>query len=150
MLDAAAREFPYELIVAAKSSQLLGRSMAQLNDSIFPASPEAYGCIDEIIVADNRLTHDGPAITAIRRWLFSGGHLWIMLDRVEPQLVELLLGDEFTGQVVARAELTTVRIAPTIPTAGVETSVREYDQGVAIVRTLVSDVEVSYTVDGWP
>lgn len=149
-LDAAARELPYELIVACKSSQLLGRAMAQLNDSIFPAAPEAYACIDQIIVADNRLTHDGPAIAAIRRWLFSGGHLWIMLDRVEPQLVELLLGDEFHCQVVDRVELTTVKIVPVVRAVGEEISMREYDQGVGMVRTLISDVEVSHTVDGWP
>jgi hypothetical protein len=91
--DGAFRELAYEVVVAAKSSQFLGRSMSQLNDSIFPATPEAYGCVDQLIVADNRLTHDGPALTAIRRWLFSGGHLWIMLDRVDPQLVEFPCGN---------------------------------------------------------
>jgi hypothetical protein len=143
-------DFPYELVVAAKSSELLGRSMAQLNDRILPATPEAYACIDQIIVADNRLTHDGPATTAIRRWLFGGGHLWVMLDRVDPQLLERLLGDEFRCQVVDRVELTTIRIEPTRDTGGSQVSQLDYDQAIGMVRVLTSDVEVVCTIDGWP
>lgn len=143
-------ELPYELVVAAKSAELLGRKMAQLNDAILPATPEAYSSIDQIIVADNRLTSDGPAISAIRRWLFAGGHLWVLLDRVDPQLLELLLGDGFPCQVVDRVELTTVRIEPTGRTAGSKASVRDYDHAVAMARVLVSDVEVACTVEGWP
>ncbi|MBC7854091.1 MAG: hypothetical protein IAF94_11700, partial [Pirellulaceae bacterium] len=143
-------DFPYELVVAAKSSEMIGRSMAQLNDSILPATPEAYDSIDQIIVADNRLAHDGPAMTAIRRWLFGGGHLWVMLDRVDPRVLELLLGEEFRCQVVDRVELTTVRIEPTSRKGSGDGSQRDYDQAVGMVRVLTSDVEVAYTVDGWP
>lgn len=148
--DEFTRDFPYELVVACKSSELLGRSMAQMNDAILPATPEAYDSIDQIIVADNRLTHDGPAVTAIRRWLFGGGHLWVMLDRVEPQLLELLLGEEFPCQIVDRVELTTVRIQPTSRRGGGDVSQREYDQPIGMVRVLTSHVEVACTVDGWP
>lgn len=150
MLHDNVRELAYELVVACKSSELLGRSMAQLTEPILPATPEAYACIDQIIVADNRLTHDGPAVTAIRRWLFGGGHLWVMLDRVEPRLLELLLGDEFPCQIVDRVELTNIRIEPTSRTGGGEVSQRDYDQAIGMVRVLVSDVEVACTVDGWP
>jgi hypothetical protein len=140
----------YELVVAAKSSELLGRKMAQLFDPILPATPEAYSSIDQIIVADNRLTSDGPAVTAIRRWLYDGGHLWVLLDRVDPQLLELLLGEEFRCQVMDRVELTTVRMEPTGRTAAAQASVRDYDQAIGMVRVLVSDVEVACTVEGWP
>ncbi len=146
----AGRDLPYELVVGAKSSQSLGKGMAQLIDSISPATPEAYACLDQIIVADNRLTHDGPAITAIRRWLFGGGHLWVMLDRVEPQLLELLLEDDFPCQVVDRVELTTVKITPNSHAVGGDVSVQEYEQPVDMVRAIVSGVEVHYSVDGWP
>jgi hypothetical protein len=148
--DEVVRELPYELVVAAKSSQLLGRNMAQLNDVIFPATPEAYGCIDEIIVGDNRLTHDGPAITAIRRWMYGGGHLWVMLDRSSPELLERLLGDEMHLQVVDKVELTNVKIVPTARMQGTETSQRDYDRSVQMLRVVASDVEVACTVDGWP
>lgn len=150
-LSESARELPYELVVAAKSSQLLGRNMAQLNHSIFPAMPEAYGCIDQIVVGDNRLSHDGPAITAIRRWLHGGGHLWIMLDRASPELLELLMGDEMHLELVDKVELTTVKIVPTARMTGVEkTSVRDYERAVSMLRVVVSDVEIACTVDGWP
>ncbi|MBC7853198.1 MAG: hypothetical protein IAF94_07160, partial [Pirellulaceae bacterium] len=144
------RDLPYELVVACKSSEMLGRSMAQINASILPATPEAYDSIDQIIVADNRLTHDGPAMTAIRRWLFGGGTLWVMLDRVDPRVLELLLGEEFPCQVVDRVELTTVRIEPTSRKGGGDISQREYDQAIGMVRVLTSHVEVACTVDGWP
>ena len=140
----------YELVVAAKSGEGLGRKMAQLNDFILPATPEAYGCIDQIVVADNRLTADGPAVAAIRRWLFGGGHLWVLLDRVDPELLEILLGDKFRCQIVDRAELTTVRMEPTGRIGGAESSVREHDEAVSMARVLVSDVEVAYTIEGWP
>jgi hypothetical protein len=53
-------------------------------------------------------------------------------------------------QVVDKVELTTVRIVPTARMTGIETSVREYERAVNMLRVMASDVEVACTVDGWP
>lgn len=140
----------YQLAVAAKMAENLGRRTTQLSDSILPATPEAYSGLDQLIVADNRLIDDGPAITAMRNWLYDGGHLWIMLDRVDPKSLEILLGDDWTGEFVDRVELTSFAIEPTDRLQGSTAISQNVEAAVSMVRVLASDVEVASTVNGWP
>lgn len=143
-------ELTYELVVAARFPLGLSRNVSHLSQTILPASQEAYDAIDHLIIGESRVASDGPAMTAIRRWLYDGGHLWVMLDRVEPRLLEILLGDELNFQVVDRVDLTTVRIEPAANAGPTEVTTRDYDRPVSMVRLLVSDVEVAYSVNGWP
>jgi hypothetical protein len=73
-----------------------------------------------------------------------------MLDRVEPQLLERILGDEFLCDVVDRVRLTAVRIEPSSTESGAPAVASEYEQPVDLLRVVVSGVEVPYTVNGWP
>ena len=143
-------DLAYELSVAARTAENLGRRISQLNDSILPATPEAYAGLDQLIVADNRLSSDGPALAALRSWLYGGGHLWIMLDRINPQALEFLLGDDWTGELVDHVELTSYRIEPTKRLQGSQAFAQELDAPVRMVRVLVNDVEIASTVNGWP
>ena len=76
-----------------------------------------------------------------------------MLDLCSPEVLEVLLGDEFTGHVVDRVGLNTVRVdqAPMIidsePTLGEEVT---YDHPVTMARVIASNMTVKYTVNGWP
>ena len=143
-------ELPYEFTIAALAAAGLGRNLAQLDGPILPASDGAYGSIDQLIIGSNRVTSDGPALSAIRRWLYRGGRLWVMLDRVDPKLLELLLGDGFTSHVLDHVDMTTVRIESTASAGSLEASTQNHDQPVRLVRLEASHVDIAYTVNGWP
>lgn len=150
IVEGSTHDLAYQLAVAAKTSEKLGRRMTQLNDSVLPATPEAYAGLDQLIVADTRLTSDGPALEALRSWLYGGGHLWIMLDRIDSQTLEILLGDEWEAEVVDRVELSSFRLEPTNRLPGAKAFVQETEAAVSMTRLLVSNAEVAFTVNGWP
>ncbi|MFN0018160.1 MAG: hypothetical protein ACKVP0_07875 [Pirellulaceae bacterium] len=143
-------DLAYELSVAAKSAENLGRRISQLNDASLPAMSEAYAGLDQLIVADNRWSNDGPALNALRSWLYGGGHVWIMLDRIDVKAIEYLLGDDWTGELVDQVELTSYRIEPAKSLPGLQAFEQELDAPVRMVRVLVNDVEIASTVNGWP
>ncbi len=139
----------YELLIAARSQAGLDRQIKLLSDRMLPTGEECLQALDQLVIADSRIVNDGAGLSAIRRWLFGGGRVWVMLDRVDPRVLESLLGDEFTGEVVGRVGLTTVRME-SADALGRERWTQEYERPVEFVRMVVSDVDVAYSIDGWP
>ena len=142
-------EAAYELLIAARLQADLNRQIKLLSDRMLPTGEESLQALDQLVIADSRIANDGAGLSAIRRWLFGGGRVWVMLDRVDPRVLESLLGDEFTGEVVGRVGLTTVRMEST-DALGRERWTQEYERPVEFVRMVVSDVDVAYSIDGWP
>ncbi len=142
-------EAAYELLVETRLQAGLNRQIKLLSDRMLPTGEESLQALDQLVIADSRIMNDGAGLSAIRRWLFGGGRVWVMLDRVDPRVLESLLGDEFTGEVVGRVGLTTVRME-SAAVLGNERWTQEYEQPVQFVRMVVSDVDVAYSIDGWP
>ena len=144
----------YDLVAASRVEALQSRRITQLPDRILPAEEEFWRALDQLVISDDRMVDDGEAMAAIRRWLFGGGHLWVMLDRVDPRVLERLLGDELPCQVVDRVGLTTVRIQSSFASANPKDKKlqwnQDYERPVELVRVEVTDVDVAFTVDGWP
>ncbi len=112
-----------------------------------PVTPEAFDGIDHLVLASNRIAEDPIGLRAVRQWLVGGGTVWVMLDRVDADLIGPLLGDGIDFQVVDRLSLTTLRIADR---KGRETAT-EHERPVEFVRVLLPpDEEPRYTLDGWP
>ena len=76
-----------------------------------PSSLEALDGLDQIILASNRLKTDPVTLAAIRSWVERGGLLWVMLDRVDPDLLGPILGESFVPTVVDRTSLTSVKLS---------------------------------------
>jgi hypothetical protein len=122
-----------------------------LTDRDFPALPEALDGLDDLVVVNDLFAADAGVLSAVRAWLHGGGHLWIMLDCVEFAGVERLLGDVFACTLVDRVELDQVDIVPVEGRPSVTyASGESYDQPVAMTRVLVTGMQVTHTVDGWP
>ena len=142
-----------DLIVANRVHQHLNNKVVALSETFLPADENLLNYLDHLVIAENRLADDAAALSAVRRWLHTGGRLWIMLDRVDPRILERLLGDDFRGRVVDHVDLTTVRIdrAPTLamPEGEIGQTI-EYDSPVKMVRMLAPDMQVSDMVNGWP
>ncbi|HUQ70969.1 MAG TPA: hypothetical protein VM165_15685, partial [Planctomycetaceae bacterium] len=83
-----------DVVVAGRFDLSAGPAVS-LHDRLLPGSEEALAAVDQLIIADDRILSDPAAVMTIRRWLYGGGRLWVMLDRVEIRLLEALLGDAF-------------------------------------------------------
>ena len=142
-----------DLLIADRVSQKLHNKVTVLSDDFLPADDVTLGYLDHLVIAENRLADDDAALSAVRRWLHAGGRLWIMLDRVDPTILERLFGDDFSGTVVDRVGLTSVRIdkpASLAVTEAIIGEMIEYDVPVQMTRMVVSDMKIRNTVNGWP
>jgi hypothetical protein len=142
-----------DLVAACRVELSMGNSLTLLGDAFLAPDEIGLDALDQIVVADDRILNDLAATAALRRWLNAGGNLWIMLDRVRPVVLEMLLGDDFTGYVVDRVRLTSVRVdsapVPSNP-AGKIGETAEFDDPVDLVRMAVAGVNVTHLVNGWP
>ena len=120
-----------------------------VHDGPLPLSPESLDGVDVFVLAGNRLAHDPPGRAALRRWVQQGGRLWVMIDRVDPDVLAPLLGDESIGEV-DRVGLTTIRLRG--PADGsVTESIREIEVPVPFVRVIPAENDrILASVDGWP
>lgn len=143
-------EAAFELVVAARVSQRRTRRVTKFGDRQFAPDDVSLEGVDQLVIADSRVLDDPAGVAAIRRWVHRGGRLWVMLDRVDPLVVELLVGDTFACQVVDRVSLTTVRIEPVAKMGAAEAIEIDYEQPVEMVRVVVAEAEVVYTVNGSP
>jgi hypothetical protein len=138
-----------ELVSTSRLSSQRSRRLISLVDQFLPAEEACLQVLDHIVLADSRLMNDSAGLAALRSWLFGGGRLWVMLDQVDPRVLEQLLGDEFACEVVDRVGLTTVRLGVPEATERI-VSTQDHDVPVEFVRVAVSGASIEYTVDGWP
>ena len=142
-----------DIVIACRVTQRLNNKVTILADDFLPTDENSLRYLDHLVVADNRLTDDYAALAAVRRWLHAGGRLWVMLDRVNPELLERLLGDDFHGHVADRVSLTSVRIdsGPTFKNPEGEAGESLiFDEPVDMSRLVITGMKVWNTVDGWP
>ncbi len=142
-----------DIVVACRVTQRLNNKVTILADDFLPTDENSLRYLDHLVVADNRLTDDYAALAAVRRWLHGGGRLWVMLDQVNPELLERLLGDDFHGHVADHVSLTSVRIdrGPTFKNPDGEAGeTLTFDEPVEMAQLVVSGMKVWNTVDGWP
>lgn len=149
-VDSPRRGESLELIGTCRLKQSLSRKIATLMDALYIPADENLQALDQLVVCDARPVRDAAGIASIRRWLHDGGHLWVMLDQVEPEFLDMLLGDEFECEIVDRVSLNTVRLEA--GPAGPKGSDSEafHEQPVELVRTVVANADLWYTVNGWP
>lgn len=151
-----ASEVPQEimdLVIGCRVTQRLSNKLTILADDFLPTDENSLRYLDHLVIADNRLTEDYAAMVAVRRWLHGGGRLWVMLDRVNSELLERLLGDDFQGHVVDRVGLTSVRVDGAPTPKSPEGEIGEtltFDEPVDMARLVVAGMKVWHTVDGWP
>jgi hypothetical protein len=128
----------------------LSERVSVILDRELPPTPEALDGIDHLILTGNSLAADSAGRQAIRYWVLQGGVLWVMLDRVEPDVIAPILGDGQRFEIVDRTSLTTVRLRAMMDQPA-EVAPREFDYPVDLVRVLLSGNETPlFEVNGWP
>lgn len=139
-----------DLIFTARYERSMNRNLTALSDEQLPAAEEMLGTLDQMFIYDDRISQDLAAISAIRRWVVGGGRLWIMADMVGPQLLDALLGDQDSLQVVGRTELTSVVVTASPMYQGVGHFERNLDKPVTMVRVIGDGFTPAFMCDGWP
>ena len=142
-----------DLLMGCRVDLQMNNRLSFLGDGFLPDDTTGFDAMDQIVMIDDLFADDLAALSALRRWLHAGGRLWIMLDRVNPVVLELLLGDDFTGYVVDRIGLTSVRVDEAPSPSDLEGTIgetAEYDDPVELVRMSVADMKVTHLVNGWP
>lgn len=128
----------------------LSERISVILDRELPPTPESLDGVDHLILTGNRLAADPAGRQAIRHWVLQGGVLWVMLDRVEPDVIAPILGDGQRFEIVGRTNLTTVRLRA-IMDHPAEVAKREFDDPVDLVRVLLSGNETPlFEANGWP
>ena len=128
----------------------LSERISVIQDRDLPPTPEAFDGIDHLILAGNRLDADPAGRQAIRHWVLQGGVLWVMLDRVEPEVIAPILGDGQRFEIVDRTSLTAVRLRAVMDHPA-DVAKREFDSPVDLVRVLLSGNETPlFEANGWP
>lgn len=142
---------PYELVVACRLARLLDRRVGTASLEGLPYDEQSLEAISNLVIVGDRLLEDAAAIAAIRRWMFGGGRVWVMLDRVDPRVLELLLGDEASCQIIDRVGLNSVQIDTSTDAKQQPMNAPvEYETPIDLLRVSVSNVEVRAKVNGWP
>lgn len=144
-------DYAYEAVIALRTARGYQRGLILISDRELPPLREVFDGLNQIVLWNDRFAADVAILSPLRAWLNNGGELWIMLDRVDAAGVEQLLGDLFTCQVVDRVALDRVRIDDVEEVSAAEAPPAEQlEQPLDLVRVLVSQMQVTHTVDGWP
>ncbi len=138
---------PSELVGTARMDFQSPRQVSRFGDRLLPPSQMGFAPLHQLVIADDRMLGDASALAAIRQWLYSGGRLWIMLDRVDPELLSALLGDESGCHVVDTVTLNELHISGDSE-HGVYDA--EFEQPLKLVRVIVDEEDVPILVNGWP
>jgi hypothetical protein len=117
-----------------------------------PAVAEAYDGVDQFIIASSRIARDPSGLQALRAWTEKGGRLWVMLDKVDPEMIAPLLGDALDFQVVDRTGLSSTRIEPNAAEHRAPEILEQlHERPVDFARVLLPPQErARHTVNGWP
>lgn len=137
-------------VVAARLSSGHSKRLAYMPAHQLPVLPAAYDSLGSLVLADTQLALNAAQVSAIRHWLVSGGHLWLMVDRLPADIGPRLLGDDWPLAIVDRLPVTQLRLRG----RGVDgVFERERDEPWDLVRVAVAEgrgVEVGHEVEGWP
>ncbi len=138
-------------LVAGRLSRDLSWRVAGLRSDTMPPSAETLGALDHLVVCSDQVTADAAGLLALRRWLYDGGRLWIMLDEVRPETAALLLGDAFRCQTVDRVDLTEFEMQMRRANGTWEKQPRrQFDEPVEMLRVLPTGMHVTHTINEWP
>ncbi|MBS0266546.1 MAG: hypothetical protein JSS02_31740, partial [Planctomycetes bacterium] len=85
----------YDLLVACRRERNHSRRATKLAETLFAPDEFALQPFDQILICSRRAAHDPAGISAIRRWLYNGGKLWVTLNQTDPKILETILGDGF-------------------------------------------------------
>ncbi|MBN80926.1 MAG: hypothetical protein CMJ70_12385 [Planctomycetaceae bacterium] len=144
-------DFAFEAIAAVHRTGRMARRVQEFPGSPLPPLERALEGLDHLVISHNQLATDGAGTTAIRQWLYRGGVLWVMLDRVDLETVGRLLGNPLDWVSVGRVDLIETDLRNVAGTA-LEDQPFRLPEPMPFIQMILPDqgVEVTHTQNGWP
>lgn len=142
----------YELSVASRVDAGNSRETANFESSALPVNTSDWDLMDVTILSDENALADASFVESLKRFVSSGGKLWIMLDRISTDSVRPLLGAGQTCETLDEIELNDFVVEVSGSITRLEESDRTVnsDQPFTMKRVLHSGGRVTHTIDGWP
>lgn len=143
------RNHPYELIIACRESDRLNTAVSEMPS--LPENIRAWDALDNVFVNDPSGLNNPAGVAAFRQWLVEGGHAWIALDRVSPELLQPLLGDVWQAKSIGKIQLTSFDIRTKLrPDMATRPQRVERYQPVNVLRVEQTGGEVTHRINEWP
>ncbi len=139
----------YDLLVAARIAAGRTRRTGEFSRPVYPDALRDLDAVDQVLLHSDIAFAQPATVAALRDWLLAGGRIWIMLDRVDEANVQWLLGNNYRCAVVDRVDLTDVLFESEM-FGDVVPQNTNFERPVPMVRVQTNEVEVAYTVNGWP
>jgi hypothetical protein len=128
----------------------LSERVLLVTERFLPPVADAFDGVDHFVLASNRLAADPPGRQALRHWVEGGGTLWVLLDRVDPEVVAPLLGDGPRFRLVDRTSLTTLHLRG-VRTDRATADVYRFDRPVDLARVELAGPETPLMLaNDWP
>ena len=139
------------LLWAARLSRRFVKTIGTLDRERLPATVESLDGLDHLMVSSNHVLRDVSACAAIRDWMYRGGHVWLHLNDLDPDLIGQLVGDALQICVVDRVQRERLQIF-SHDSRGKQPSGGElqFDRPLELLRVVLSNARVSHSVDDWP
>ncbi len=135
-----------DLAVQMRKQEGLSPVIAYTDSSRMPYVSSEYDGVYAIYVARRHMKLAGPQIDALRRWLISGGQLWIQAQRVSDQFGRALLGSNWTMTKVGQARTATLRYSG----RSINHLVLHLKKAIHTVYVLAPGYKTLETVNSWP
>lgn len=145
-------EIPHELAMTTPSDGDGFYQYVELGNTPLPAQSSDLDLIDAIIISRPESISDAAAREGLRKFLASGGKIWVQLDRVHVADVQPLLGPSQSVVEVDAAELSEIDVELVQPDSMVVSDElkRTFRDPVQFKRIIQSGGKVSHRIGRWP
>ena len=142
----------YEIAIASRIEAGYDRTTATLGLRPFPLQDSSWAGLDLFVISDARLLEDGAVVESLRRYIATGGRVWIMLDLVPSALVRPLLAPDQLCEEVGRVELNDFIVEPMESTNQLSEQDRRVtsEADLTMARVVQHGGRVRFEVNGWP
>lgn len=144
--------YPYEHIKATCIDSGISIRTANFDVYQLPTSYLSWEAIDWLVIGEPGTLQDDSTIETVKRYVQSGGILWIMLDQVPVEQVRPLLNGRQLVEEVDETDLSEfiVEVSSTAEVISEEDRTIRLKSPVKMKRVAVDGAEVTHKVGDWP
>ena len=143
------KDMVYEAMVAMRVATRNTRRISEMVPGEIPADPVVLGTFDNILIATDDIFRQTGFIDALRGWLLKGGQLWLMLDKVSPEVAQQILGDCVALEWVDDTSMNSFTLESKYDPVNPSTELF-YEDPVTQRRVILDGGEVEMEINGWP
>jgi hypothetical protein len=144
-------DYSYEWVVGARIDSMFSRRVVNLTRFVAPCQLADWDAFDTAVIASGGVLEDAAAVETMRRWLATGGRMWVMLDQIRPEAIRELLPDGALCEMIDDVELTDFVVDQGSGSLLNERDRRvRLEQPVVLRRVTQSGGRVTASIGGYP